>query len=519
MENNVNTNSVTPPPYVYSPQVIEEETFTSKEAVFAFLSVGLGYAFIKLFAAPIVTSSAPGLGTAVFLLLLTLFFALYPAQRKLSAFKKVSIIALSVLFSVNVFISSNLLIQLLDSIFVFLVLGYGKLSESEERFVRIRQFFPLDIMNGMVVMPFSEFSAAPKAVKQSIDSSNAGRSVKNVILGFAIAIPSTVTVAFLLMMADDGFGCMIDSILNDGVSKVILFVIQLIIGIPAGAYFFGMCRASQKSNSEELINDDIRERNLSSMRFLPVLAGVCSALPVCVLYVMFFFSQLNYFISSFFSKLPMSMESYSAYARRGFFELCIVSVINLAIIFAVNMMCKNDENGERSAPIKIISSVLCVFTLLLIATAVSKMVMYINVYGLTLLRVYTTWFMLLLAVVFVGIFLSCISPKVNVSKIGVTAFVLMFMTLSFCNIDGVIAEYNVNRYLDGTLPSFDISITDELSTGAIPALSKLDGSLEGQNAEFHSRLTEKAQEAHEKGMNDLRSLTLSDIIAYDLMSK
>lgn len=46
---------------------------------------------------------------------------------------------------------------------------------------------------------------------------------------------------------------------------------------------------------------------------------------------------------------------------------------------------------------------LSIFTLILIATAISKMVMYISVYGLTQLRFYTTWFMLLLAVIFVMI--------------------------------------------------------------------------------------------------------------------
>ena len=205
------------------------------------------------------------------------------------------------------------------------------------------------------------------------------------------------------------------------------------------------------------------------------------------------------------------MVSYSSYARRGFFELCFVSLINLAIIICLNLFCKYREDGKRPASLKIITCVLSIFTILLIATAVSKMVMYIKVYGLTPLRVYTTWFMVLLAVVFAGIFLTMLNSKINLPKITVTAFTILFSVLSFCNADGLIAKYNADRFLSGTLTEFDVSMMHELSTGAVPEAIRVRDHLSEDDREILdgiiSRKLDTAQDS------DARSLTVSDIIA------
>lgn len=52
----------------------------------------------------------------------------------------------------------------------------------------------------------------------------------------------------------------------------------------------------------------------------------------------------------------------------------------------------------------------------------------------------------------------------------VTAFVIMFAALSFCNIDGVIAKYDLNEYSKGNLPYFSFSMMSDLSSGAAPEI-------------------------------------------------
>ena len=272
-----------------------------------------------------------------------------------------------------------------------------------------------------------------------------------------------------------------------------------------------MCRARKVNASEKLIGDDIRINDgLMKMCFISHMTGVFSVIPICMLYVIFFFTQLSYFLSSFISKLPSDMDSYAEYARRGFFELCAVSVINLAIIATLGLFCRRKENGQKEKSIRVMTSVLCVFTIMLISTAISKMVMYIKVYGLTPLRIYTTWFMLLLTFVFVGIIINSVNDRFNVQKLTVTVFTVMFGLLSFCNIDGIIAGYNGERYINHTLSEFDISIVYELSTGAVPTLKNLD--LSPQDREMVDRAI--SENLNLRFMNsDLRTITLSDIIA------
>lgn len=511
MENdNINANEQSVQIPVYYPETIIKYDFTRRETALAFTAVILGFGFIKLILAPLSVYGRMGLGACVFLLGLTAYKTVFPARKEKLTLQRGIRTVLCAVFSLNVFISSNLLIQFLDAVFVVLVILYDNLAKTDGKYEKIRTLFPIDMLRAAFTLPFSNYGACFAAIKNAGAENKAGRNIKNALLGLAIALPSTIVVGFLLMNADYGFEKIIDSIFSDAVSKIFVFVFQLLISLPAAAYIFGLFRASCDGNCEG--SDD--ERCMEAIRsagFLPPLAGVFSALPVCCLYVIFFFSQTSYFLSSFISRLPDDIDSYSRYARQGFFELCMVSVINLAIIIAVNLFCKYRDDGERHISIRIITGVLSVFTLLLISTAVSKMVMYINVYGLTPLRVYTTWFMLLLAVVFVGIFLCQIKKRINTARLTVTAFTIMFAILSFCNVDGVIAGYNIDRYLNGTLENPGFSMLAELSSGAAPQIKRLeDSGLEESDKIMAQRIINDMGKTYG---GDLRTAALFDILA------
>ena len=337
----------TPAYQEYHPEVIKKYTFSARETIFAYIAAVLGFLSVKLFAAPLFTEGRMGLGAMIFALLLTVYCLIYPVSRTKFTFRKALRIALCISFSVNIFINPNLLIQFLDLIFVLLVLAYDKLADSDERFRTIRRFFPADMFGSLMIIPFAEYGAGAAALKAPAEKSSSGKNIKSALLGLIIAVPATLIVCGLLMSADDNFSRIISSIMNDGFTKVIIFIVQLLIGLPVAFYIFSGCRASEKQLSKELLKDENYEKNLRSVRFLSPVAGVFSALPVCVLYVIFFFSQLSYFLSAFMDKLPSNDTNYSEYARRGFFELCFVSVINLAIILALNLFCK-ERQGRAS---------------------------------------------------------------------------------------------------------------------------------------------------------------------------
>lgn len=503
-------------PAMYRPEVIRE--YSRREVIFAAASLAVGFMFIKLLVAPMSAGKGNmfGIGAAVTLLAATVCCTLFNAKCKKWGRDKVIRVALCIAFSINVFICSNTLIQFLDIVFVILCLAYDKLCDSDGKYGIGRKLFIADILSAVVTRPMSEAGALPGALKQAASRTKGGKTAQNLLLGLLIALPSTAAVCGLLMSADDGFSEIMNSLLSNIAENVFVFIFQAAVSIPAGCYIFGLCVRS--SRPAEPGADEYVMQSVRSLRFLPAAAGAASAVPVCVLYVIFFFSQASYFLSAFASRLPGAV-SYSEYARQGFFELCLVSVINLGIITAINIFCRYNEDGKRPVCIKILSCILSVFTLLLIATAVSKMVMYINVYGLTPLRVYTTWFMLLLAVVFAGIFLSLVTSRVNLPRLAVTAFTVMFAILSFSNAEGIIAGVNAQRYLSGVSESFDLRVIEDMSAAAVPAVNELRGKLptKSENERLESILADKIY--FQRDLGDGRNLTLSDIIAQSVLGK
>jgi hypothetical protein len=127
----------------------------------------------------------------------------------------------------------------------------------------------------------------------------------------------------------------------------------------------------------------------------------CSAVaPVCLLYVIFLISHFSYLTSALWGNLHADF-SYAEYARQGFFELCAVAMINLVIIIFLNLFDKKADNNTTSKAVKFFTIFMVVSTVILIVTALGKMFLYIESYGLTRLRVYTSWFMILLLICFV----------------------------------------------------------------------------------------------------------------------
>ena len=49
----------------------------------------------------------------------------------------------------------------------------------------------------------------------------------------------------------------------------------------------------------------------------------------------------------------------------------------------------------------------------------------------------------------------------------------MFAGLALCNANGIIADHNVDRYLNGNLKTVDLDALDDLDEAAVPALCRL----------------------------------------------
>ena len=286
-----------------------------------------------------------------------------------------------------------------------------------------------------------------------------GKTIGKIFLGLAVTIIPTFIVT-LLLSYDSNFIDLLDKILDFDIAAVFSHIFSFGFAIPIGMFLFGLYNSASENKCKETINAISCKKAYQTTKFVPAVTVIAAVIPLVFLYVIFFISQWDYYISGFVGYLPEEF-SYAEYAREGFFQLCAVAVINLIIILAIVLFMR--RNIEQPSPVlKIVSITFSICTLILISTAIAKMIMYIKSYGLTPKRVYATWFMCLVALIFIIIIISQITRRIKAVAVSFFACVILLTGLSLSNIDQIIAQYNVNRYINGTLKTVDMNAMDDL---------------------------------------------------------
>lgn len=331
----------------------------------------------------------------------------------------------------------------------------------------------LDGINGLFVIPFKNFGcqyksiSLPKYIKR-----NSGNQILSITLGLLLALLVTGMVLPLLMQADSGGFAKI----SKGIYEYFRWVqnqfkdiiLHTILAVPIAAYLFGLVAGSTHNRGCQTFKREGIEYVAESVRVLAS-ATIYTVLGLmCCLYLVFIGSQLPYFFSAFVGARPEGWQVYSEYARSGFFELCQIAAINLSLLTLANLLCKKPQ-GEKY-PLKVLNGLLSLLTLLLIATAFSKMALYIGAYGLSIRRLLPCLFMVFLAVVWVGV-IALQKWQFSIMRLSAFAGTLMICALCLLNPDGFVARYNADRYLSGTLNSFDVQILYQSGlAGVDPAL-------------------------------------------------
>lgn len=450
--------------YTVPPQPKKHREFTGLERAFAWLSFIFGYLFCRAF--PVGDSPLGGFIFVVILFVVTASilkikgcrFTAMPIVLGLSAIA----VSVSLIISANSFIYFFAYSYALAVYCYFISAVVGTTSESG-----FSDFMLVDFFKAIFIIPFFSFVHLFRGMFSG-KATSGGKFITRALLGIALAIVPTAIVLGLLCY-DDSFYELIRKIFDFDLADVFSHIFSLGFAIPIGMYIFGLFISSTDKLCDDILTVDDCRKTSRSMKIAPTVTIMVAAIPLLLVYVVFFISQLDYYISGFAGSLPRDM-SYSSYAREGFFQLCVVCVINLVVILLALMFMKR-KGDSTPVSLKIITVIYSVFTLVLISTAISKMVMYIDYYGLTHKRVYATWFMILLALIFIIIAVKQFVPKFKAVASGFVVCVVLFAALSLSNVDGLIAKYNVDRYLDGSLNELNASsMYSELGDSAIPEL-------------------------------------------------
>lgn len=417
--------------------------FTLFEAVGGWLCLVFGFIFTHF-----VCGYACGIWGGIFWAAAGAAGAIYTRAKhlKTSAAQRVVFIIAEAFCLVPV-LYSNLFINFLAAAFSFVLLLYLAVSVSGAEL--FGKHFVMDALKAIFIRPFISFSAAPRAAFSLFRGGKRAKDLLFVLLGLCAALPVTIIVVNLLMISDEMFSGMMKGFADILPTFSGSLIAEIIFAIPVGFILFGAIFSMNKPAAE------YRE-SAPDYRVVPPAVSYAAVTPLCIFYLLYFFSQFGYFTSAFAGYLPEGF-SIAEYARRGFFELCAVAVINLFVIMMIQAFTRRGENDKRPAALRVYTVVLSGFSLLFIACSISKMIMYISRLGMTKVRIYTTWFMVVLAAAFVLVIVWQFR-EMKFWRAMFIAFTVLFAVLCFGNVDGMIARYNISAYENGTLNSLDVSM-------------------------------------------------------------
>ncbi|MCD0484659.1 DUF4173 domain-containing protein [Streptacidiphilus sp. ASG 303] len=198
------------------------------------------------------------------------------------------------------------------------------------------------------------------------------------------------------------------------------------------------------------------------------------ALPLVVLdvlFAVFIGVQLVVLFGGYAAVLRSTGLTYAQYARQGFWQLLCVTVLTLAVVAAAHRRAPRATRRD-TVLVRCLLGTLCLLTVVVVASALRRMQLYVDAYGLTQLRVWVgaveIWLgAVLLLLMAAGLLRSgrWLPRAVALSAaVGVLAYGL-------ASPDALVARQNVSRF-DRT-GRIDLGYLRLLSADAVPALDRL----------------------------------------------
>lgn len=244
------------------------------------------------------------------------------------------------------------------------------------------------------------------------------------MVGVLITIPIFIIVFILLASADAVFRNVADNILKD-FSFLDIVTIAVMVG---GMFMATYCLMSYMS--QKTIKEEVGEaKRLESLIAIPVTSILT------MLYLVFSVIQVVYLFMGNMS-LPDGY-TYAQYAREGFFQLLAVSALNLIIVLVGLCFFKH------SRVLKAILAVMSLCTFIMIASSAMRMIIYIQYYYLTFLRMLVLWGLLVLALIFAGVIIYIFTDKFPLFRYGMVVVTLLYVCLAFSHPDYLIARVNL----------------------------------------------------------------------------
>ncbi|WP_291300758.1 DUF4153 domain-containing protein [Desulfosporosinus sp. BICA1-9] len=446
------------------------KTVVKKEDIYLLVcSVLLGVLFNILFYKKPLGISYPLFVSAFYIVFLGNLRHKVKFKFEVGCFLSIPIIALSSTY----FIFSNQIFAVLNFLIIpILIIAQTILINEENKHKWFEARFIKDIFQGIINRALGNTAKPFVVVLNSMRISKSHEKqdvIKKVLIGLAISIPLLIIIITLLTSADRVFKHFIDEITSSfGTINMTDFSLQsllaFLISILVFSYTWSFLRPNDRMKTQMQQGDTATIKN----SWDPVISITILSLINCV-YLSFTLIQFGYMFDSLNNALPADF-TYAQYARRGFFELLMVTLINFSLLLSSLRFTRKD--GKLVArTVRILHSLLVLCTMVILTSAFFRMSLYEAAFGYTYLRVLTHSFMMFLFVLFAVAFYKIWNERISLLKPYIVITIIAYMILNFANIDVLIAKNNIARYFEtGRLDTYYLR---NLSYDSIPGIVNL----------------------------------------------
>lgn len=293
--------------------------------------------------------------------------------------------------------------------------------------------------------------------------------VVKVLIGLLISCPLLLIVVSLLSSADgvfqqllERFPALLERIsFSEGFTRILWIIL-----VGAGLFGFAMGFAAPKHYDWSVPQID-GEPVPEPFSFIidPVIITTI-LVSVNTVYVLFVSVQFSYLFGAWDGILPEG-RTFADYARSGFFELILVTAINLAILLLSLHGVSNAKNGLRKV-IHLLLYTLVLCSMVMLYSAYSRLTLYEQAYGYTYIRFLVHAFMIFLGLMLVIAAVRISREKFPLAKACLLLGLLAYLLMNYIGMDSMIANQNIKRYeASGKL---DASYLSGLSWDAVPEL-------------------------------------------------
>jgi len=280
----------------------------------------------------------------------------------------------------------------------------------------------LGVLRGVFVKPFTAIPAFFRAIA-TLFRGGKGSTARRAGVGLLIGLPILVVVLLLLSSADSGMERLLGALfsrLDVPMWLARAFRVSIVMML-FYSLFFNLTWGKR----------DALPKPVEPSWPLAAPAVVIGMLLAA--YALFTYVQFTYL---FGGTLPVEL-TYSEYAREGFWQLILVTLINLTVL-GVCLVKARPTWGMRA-----FETLLLLASALVLASAAWRLILYIDAYGLTIYRVLPLWLMVYIAFLIVAAGVRVYHRRMKLLRIASFALLYWYLALNLVPWSSVIDAWNL----------------------------------------------------------------------------